>query len=180
MRSTYIPIELTNRPQEFLTQDGLSRSVWLLMERIWWELSNLTSNPQFNSSDIQFLAWEIEYHLVWGDWIQYSNNEDLIKLNELKGALNVWNLNWYATLYIFMKELIEKVWNASSDKMTSFWNWESKEVDNDNRLMASRTLLECVMIWTRIGIDAGQIEQWKSKLEVVHRKIADRYIYPKP
>jgi hypothetical protein len=177
MHKTYLPPELTTAPEKFLTQEWLSRSVSILMEHMHWELSNITSNPQFLWSDLLFLASEVDYHIEGLDWAMYSTNEDLVRLRKLKQESNDRNPSWYIELYNFMLGLISKVWSESSLKIAGFSRW-IKEVDGNNSLMASRTLLECTILGTRMWLEKTKLDEWKSKLKDVHRNFVERYTFP--
>lgn len=161
MLNKLIPLDLSSKPSEFLTQDWLSRSVWIVMEATQGDMTRIVDNPAFKFSDLHWLSRELHYMLLW---IWHGSREEIQKLETFQSWILEKDTTVIEPLMDFFREKIIQMGELAYSNMVRYEQWEKQWEAWDNALYQWNILQDTILFGIRIGLDSEILSRWKSKL----------------
>jgi len=175
MLKNFVPPDLSSKPSEFITQDWLSRSVWIVREAIQGDMTRIVDNPAFKFSHIHWLSRELHYMLLWG-W--HSSREEIQELEMLQSWLLEKKTTTIEPLMNFFREKIIKMGELAYSNMVRYEQWEKQWEAWDNALYQWNILQDTILFGIRIGLDSEILNRWKSKLSETQLQELKDYTMP--
>jgi hypothetical protein len=175
MFTKFVPPDLLNSPVQFLRPDGLSLSVWLLMQHIWWDVSALSETKSFSLPQFSWLSNEVRSYMLW----HWGSKKDL---DEIARGQLTYQKGWPKEAGELLWILIEKMkWMGEYNyaNIVSFDTGTPEDHEGgNNRSHQSACLQKCILLGIRLGMDTSILEEWKSKLKPDALTALEKNIFP--